>query len=63
MEVIKIKDNKKCVVKGYVGEELFDPLKRLLKKKKMTQQDLIDKCIRDFIIDNITLLNEKQDNK
>ena len=63
MEVIKIKDNKKCVVKGYVGEELFDPLKRLLKKKKMTQQDLIDKCVRDFIIDNITLLNEKQDNK
>lgn len=63
MKVIKIKDNKKCVVKGYVGEELFDPLKRLLKKKKMTQQDLIDKCVRDFIIDNITLLNEKQDNK
>ncbi len=63
MEVIKIKDNKKCVVKGYVGEELFDPLKKLLKKKKMTQQDLIDKCVRDFIIDNITLLNEKQDNK
>lgn len=56
MEVIIINSNESCVLKGRVDSTLFEVLKQILTKKKMTQQDLIEDAVKDFILKNLNLI-------
>lgn len=55
MEVIFI-NNESCVLKGRVDSTLFEVLKQILNKKKMTQQDLIESAVKDFVLKNLSLI-------
>lgn len=35
---------------------LFEVLKQILTKKKMTQQDLIENAVKDFVLKNLNLI-------
>lgn len=54
MEVILI--NNDSIVKGRVDSTLAEVLKQILAKKKMSQQDLIDMLIKDFVLNNLNLI-------
>ena len=56
MEVIIINNNDSSIIKGRVDGSLSEALKQILSKKKMTQQDLVDMLVKDFIIHNIHLI-------
>ncbi len=56
MEVIIINSNESCVLKGRVDSTLFEVLKQILTKKKMTQQDLIEDAVKDFVLKNLSLI-------
>ncbi len=56
MEVIFINNNESCVLKGRVDSTLFEVLKQILNKKKMTQQDLIESAVKDFVLKNLSLI-------
>ena len=56
MEVIFINNNESCVLKGRVDSTLFEVLKQILNKKKMTQQDLIESAVKDFVLKNLNLI-------
>lgn len=56
MEVIIINSNESCVLKGRVDSTLFEVLKQILTKKKMTQQDLIEGAVKDFVLKNLNLI-------
>ncbi len=56
MEVIIINSNESCVLKGRVDSTLFEVLKQILTKKKMTQQDLIEDAVKDFVLKNLNLI-------
>lgn len=56
MEVIFINSNESCVLKGRVDSTLFEVLKQILTKKKMTQQDLIEDAVKDFVLKNLNLI-------
>ena len=62
MEVIIINSNESCVLKGRVDSTLFEVLKQILTKKKMTQQDLIEDAVKDFVLKNLNLIipNDKR---
>ncbi len=59
MEVIYI--NNDSIIKGRVDITLAEVLKQILNKKNMTQQDLIDMFVKDFVLQNLNLIinNEK----
>ena len=61
MEVISM-NNDSCVLKGRIDSTLFEVLKQILNKKKMTQQDLIEDYVKDFVLKNLNLIISK-DNK
>lgn len=54
MEVISI--NSDSVVKGRIDSSLAEVLKQILIKKNMTQQDLIDMIVKDFVLENLSLI-------
>ncbi len=56
MEVIIINSNESCVLKGRVDSTLFEVLKQILTKKKMTQQDLSEDAVKDFVLKNLNLI-------
>ena len=56
MEVIIINNNESCVLKGRVDATLFEVLKQILTKKKMTQQDLIEDAVKDFVLKKLNLI-------
>lgn len=56
MEVILINSNESSVLKGRVDSTLFEVLKQILNKKKMTQQDLIEGAVKDFVLKNLSLI-------
>ena len=49
-------NNESCVLKGRVDSTLFEVLKQILNKKKMTQQDLIESAVKDFVLKNLSLI-------
>ncbi len=59
MEVIYI--NNDSIIKGRVDITLAEVLRQILNKKNMTQQDLIDIFVKDFVLQNLNLIinNEK----
>ena len=61
MEVIIINSNESCVLKGRVDSTLFEVLKQILTKKKMTQQDLIEDAVKDFVLKNLNLIVPNND--
>ena len=61
MEVITINSNDSCIIKGRVDSTLFEVLKQILNKKKMTQQDLIENVVKDFVLQNLNLVIPKDD--
>ena len=42
--------NSDSVIKGKVDTTLFEVLKQILNKKKMTQQDLIENAVKEFVL-------------
>lgn len=61
MEVVTINNNDSCIIKGRIDSTLFEVLKEILNKKKMTQQDLIENIVKDFILQNLSLIVSKDD--
>lgn len=53
--------NNDSIIKGRVDTKLAEALRQILNKKNMTQQDLIDIFVRDFVLQNLNLIinNEK----
>lgn len=62
MEVIFINNNDSGIIKGRIDSTLFDVLKQILNKKKMTQQDLVEEFVKEFVLKNLNLVISK-DNK
>lgn len=61
LEVIFINNN--CnIVKAKIDSVLFMALKQILKKKKMTQQDLIVSLIKEFVLENLNLYSNNSNN-
>lgn len=58
MEVIFINTDN-CIIKGRIDSTLGEVLKEILNKKKMTQQDLIDMLVKDFVLENLNLIISK----
>lgn len=61
LEVIFINNNESYIIKGRVDATLFDVLKQLLNKKQMTQQDLIEGFVKEFVLQNLSLIISKDD--
>ncbi len=55
LEVIII-NNESCILKGRIDFTLFEVLKQILNKKKMTQQDLIESFVKEFVLQNLNLI-------
>lgn len=53
--------NSDSVIKGKVDTTLFEVLKQILNKKKMTQQDLIENAVKEFVLQNLNLIIPKDD--
>lgn len=52
--------NNDCVIKGKIDTTLGEVLKEILSKKKMTQQELIDLLVKDFVLQNLSLVITKE---
>lgn len=61
MEVIFINNNDSCIIKAKISTTLSDVLKQILSKKKMTQQDLLETAIKDFVLNNLNLVLQNSD--
>ena len=62
LEVIFINNNNSYIVKARINPVLFKALKQILKNKKMTQQDLINSLVKEFVLENLNLYNNNSDN-
>lgn len=59
-------NNEFVIIKGRIDNKLDEVFKSILNKLNMTQQDFLDKKIKEFIIENIYLItinNTKNDRK
>lgn len=52
--------NTEVVIKGKVDASLGEILKEILIKKNMTQQDLIETTIKEFVLKNLYLVINKE---
>ena len=59
--MIKINNNDSCIIKGKIDSTLFEVLKQILNKKKITQQDLIENIVKDFVLQNLNLVVPKEE--
>ena len=59
LEVVNI--NSESIIKGKVDSTLFEVLKQILAKKKMTQQDFIESATKEFVLQNLKLIISKED--
>ena len=48
------------IVKCKINEGLFDLFKKALKNQKTTQQDVLEQTVRDYIVENITVLMKEE---
>lgn len=60
MEVLIINNNESYILKGRIDSTIFEVLKVILSKKKMTQQDLIESFAKDFVFQNLDLIINKE---
>ena len=60
--MIFINNNNSNIVKAKIDSVLFIALKQILKKKKMTQQDLIVSLIKEFVLENLGLYSNNSNN-
>ena len=60
--MIFINNNNSNIVKAKIDSVLFMALKQILKKKKMTQQDLIVSLIKEFVLENLNLYSNNSNN-
>lgn len=57
-------NNETGIIKARIDSKLYEVLKILLSKQNITQQELLEKEIKDFIIENIHLIVDvKSDDK
>lgn len=61
LEVIVINNNESCIIKGRVDATLFEVLKQILNKKQMTQQDLIESVVKEYVLQNLNLIISTSD--
>lgn len=56
--------NNDCLVKGKVDATLNEAFRKILKVLNMSQQDFIDKAVKDFVLNNLKLvMNKGTENK
>ena len=51
--------NNNNIIKGKIDEKLYDAFRDILKELNMTQQDFIDKAVKDFVLSNLSLIMNK----
>lgn len=56
-------NNEYSIIKGKIDSKLDDAFKKILSKKNITQQDFIEKQVRDFVLKNLDILLPKEDDK
>ena len=50
--------NTDIVIKCKLSNNLGTALKKILEKQKITQQDFLEKVVKNYILENITLITE-----
>lgn len=53
-------NNENCFVKGKVDSTLAEALKRILAKKKMSQQDFVEMIVKDYVLQNLNIIIENE---
>lgn len=61
--VININNSEVSFIKARIDSNLNIVLKRILDKLNMTQQEFIDKKIKEFVIENVHLIVSENDKK
>ncbi|MGN1267963.1 MAG: hypothetical protein ACI4U0_00440 [Candidatus Aphodocola sp.] len=56
-------NNEYSIIKGKIDSKLDDAFKKILNKKNITQQDFIEKQVRDFVLRNLDILLPKEDDR
>ena len=56
-------NNETGIIKGKLDIKLYDVLRIILNKLGMTQQDLIETKIKEFVIENIHLVIDNKSEK
>lgn len=56
-------NNDSIIIKGKLDKNLNDAFRKVLSIKSITQQDFIEKVVRDYVLDNLHLLLPKEDDK
>ena len=51
--------NNDNIIKGKVDATLNEALRKILKALDMTQQDFMDKAVKDFVINNLSVIMNK----
>lgn len=53
-------NNEAVIIKGKVDAKLNEAFKKVLLKKNITQQDFVEKKVKEFVLENIDILFEKE---
>ncbi len=61
--VININNSEVSFIKARIDSNLNIVLKKILDKLNMTQQEFIDKKIKEFVIENVHLIVSENDKK
>ena len=61
--VININNSEVSFIKARIDSNLNIVLKKILDKLNMTQQEFIDKKIKEFVIENVHLIVSEKDKK
>lgn len=56
-------NNDSGIIKARIDSNLYEVLKLLLNKLNMTQQDLIETKVKEFVIENIKLVVDTKSDK
>lgn len=51
--------NNDNIIKGKVDATLNEALRKILKALNMTQQDFMDRAVKDFVINNLNVIMNK----
>ena len=51
--------NNDNIIKGKVDATLNEAFRKILKALNMTQQDFMDKAVKDFVINNLSVIMNK----
>lgn len=56
-------NNEYSIIKGKIDSKLNDAFKKILNEKNITQQDFIERQVRDFVLNNLNILLSKDADK